>query len=252
MVGLDSAREALRHRLEGLVRLKEQGEPVTGLSSVVLGGSRGSGRRALARVYGRCLAELGVLSTGAVHHLRLSDVPARWPQQAAAYVSAAFSEAEGGLLVAELGPVFTERTAAEQARVVDALAVAAGETSGVPVVLYGDHVPVVDLLRRHTALAGCFSEYLRLPDYSADQLAELALRHFLVHGYDVADAAERELARLFGDTRPADGVRGVHLLVTRIASRAESRTISAADLPVAASAVAVPPREAAGFPAVVT
>ncbi|MGW4995460.1 right-handed parallel beta-helix repeat-containing protein [Streptomyces mirabilis] len=235
MVGIDAVRDALRIRLDGLVQLRHKGEPLTGLANVVFDGAVGSGRRAVARLYARSLAELGLLVTGALHHLPLSGIPARWPDQAVTYVASAFEEADGGLLMLELDAAFAERPAAERTAVINALAKVPREAPGVVLILCGGHPHLVNLLRERTDLASRFAEYLHFTEYTGEQLALLITRHMQCWGYQMGDDVLRALAGLLAAAPPADGARGAHQLAVRIADRARSRTIAATDLPGAAS-----------------
>jgi Holliday junction resolvasome RuvABC ATP-dependent DNA helicase subunit len=234
MVGLDAVRDALLVRVDGLVRLRERGEPVAELSNVVFEGAPGSGRRAVARLYARCLAEAGLLATGALHLLPLSGIPARWPGQAETYLGAFLEEAEGGVLMLELDAAFDRRPAGERTSVIDALAAMAGSAPGVVLVLSGDHPRLMDLLRERTDLAVAFAEYLHFAQYTGDELAELTCRELEARGCEIEEDARRALVALLAEARPGDGARGAHRLAAHIAGTARSRTIGVPDLPALA------------------
>jgi hypothetical protein len=238
LVGLDAVREALRVRLDGLVQLSRRGEPVAGLANVVFDGAQGSGRRSVARLYGRCLAELGLVATGVPCHLPLSAVPARWPDQPRRYLAAVREEAAGGLLVPELDPAFGRRPEAERSAVLDALAEVVGEDDGPVLVLCGSGPPLMSLLRERTDLTGAFAEYLRFAPYTGAQFAELARRHLARLGCDTDDDAMAVLTDTFTASPPPSGAYTVHRLAARTGSRAGSQTITPADLPPSAPAEA--------------
>jgi len=230
MIGLDSVRKAVRARLNGLVKLRQKGESVVGLANVVFEGPVGSGRRTMARLYARCLTEMEFLFSGAVRELPLSSVPARWPEQAHAFVASAVAEAEGGLLLLELDPAFGRRPAEECHAVIDAVASGIGQAHTVAVVLCGSSPHLADLLRDRTDLAEGFAEYLRFGRYTAGQLAELTCRHLARLGCGVDEQVPGALSTLYAVTPPREGAHGAHWLAARIAAGAASPTITVSDL----------------------
>ncbi|MER7752800.1 right-handed parallel beta-helix repeat-containing protein [Kitasatospora sp. NPDC097643] len=226
LTGLTAVRQALAARLDVLV---ERDQGTAGPADVVLEGPPGSGRRALAAAYARSLAGAGLVPLGTLERLPLSAVPARWAEQPRARLADAFREAAGGVLLVEADPLFERRPAAEQAAVVDALAVeAAGrDAHGAVLVLSGRAPYLMDLLVARTDLAGGFAEYLRLPAYSGAELAELTERRLAALGLVVGPEARAVLA----GQDPAHGARGAHLLARRIAGSAGSRTVLPSDVP---------------------
>ncbi|MBC3841043.1 hypothetical protein GXW82_14410 [Streptacidiphilus sp. 4-A2] len=231
MAGLDSARTALRTRLRQLTTLRQAGTAVEGLANVAIQGTPGSGRRALAGVYGRCLAELGLLPTGAVHRLPLSQVPVRWSEQPVFHLAAALREAEGGLLVAELDPLFVQRPAAERGHVLDALARLAPKPHGAVLVVSGSSPHLLDVLTERPELAEAFAEYVELDPYGAEQLALLLDRQLRNSGFRLGDEAAAAAIAMFTARPPARGAYEVHRLAEQLAATARTRTLTPDDLP---------------------
>ncbi|WP_030396827.1 right-handed parallel beta-helix repeat-containing protein [Kitasatospora purpeofusca] len=226
LVGLVPVRQALAARLDALAAA---GQGAAGLADVVLEGTPGSGRRALAAAYARSLAELGLVPLGTLDRLRLSAVPARWAEQPRSPVADAFRRAAGGVLLVEADPLFERRPAVEQAAVVDALAAGAAgrDAHGAALVLSGRAPFLMGLLAARTDLAGFFAEYLPLPPYTGAELAALTVRRLESLGLVVSDEVSAELAGQDGSL----GARGAHLLALRIAGSARARTVTPADLP---------------------
>ncbi|MFJ9564787.1 right-handed parallel beta-helix repeat-containing protein [Streptomyces fuscichromogenes] len=225
LTALTPVTEALAARLDTLVKL---GQGTAGLADVVLEGPPGSGRRAVAAAYGRALAELGVVPSGAFTHVPLSAVPARWPAQPRAFLADVFRRAAGGLLTVTADPAFDSRPEPERHAVVDALAVeaAARDPYGPVLVLCGGAPRLMELLRARTDLAGAFAEYLRLPAWTGTDLAELTRRRLTALGFDVPDDVRGALAA----QDPAHGAYGAHRLADRIAVRAAASALVLADL----------------------
>ncbi|MCS0606294.1 right-handed parallel beta-helix repeat-containing protein [Streptomyces sp. LP11] len=223
--GLGPVTEALAARLATLVEL---GHGTAGLADVVLEGAPGSGRRAVAAAYGRALAELGIVPSGALTHVPLSEVPARWAAQPRSYLADVFRRAAGGLLVVEADLAFESRPDTERDAVLAALAAraAARDPYGAVLVLSGSAPRLMQLLRSHTELAGAFADYLRLPAWTGAGLAELTRRRLTVLGHDVPDAVLAALAA----QDPAHGAYGAHRLADRIAARAGGPVLAVEDL----------------------
>ncbi|MFI9645510.1 right-handed parallel beta-helix repeat-containing protein [Streptomyces sp. NPDC052040] len=232
MTGLDTARAALRTRLEALTGAgAPQGRPVSTQANVVLEGPLGSGRRALARVYGRCLTEAGLLAVGAVHEVRLSALPVRWPEQPAYRLATALEEAEGGLLVLNLDDGFGRRPQAERTAVLDGLARLAGTPGGTVLALCGSPAELRELMRERGEIVHEFAEYLRLDPYTADQAIELMRHQLRGFGFKLSDEAAGVLAASFEASPPHGGAWEAHRLAERLAASSRTRTVSPSDLP---------------------
>ncbi|MFI6444305.1 right-handed parallel beta-helix repeat-containing protein [Kitasatospora sp. NPDC050543] len=244
LTGLDGARQTLRLRLANLAQLRRSGERTGGLANVVLQGPPGSGRRTLARLYGRCLAELGLLSTGATHHVVLSAVPARWAEQPWYPLDAARGEAAGGLLLVDLDPAFERRAPAERAAVLDALtdlAVALRENlHDTALALTGSSPQLIELLGERPALASAFAEYVQLADYTGEQATELVRRRLHSLGFQLDDEAADVLTLRYTERPPPGGAYEIHRLARSVARSARSRTVDIEDLPPDPAAAPAP------------
>ncbi|GAA3760146.1 right-handed parallel beta-helix repeat-containing protein [Streptomyces tremellae] len=230
MTGQDAAREALRTRLDTLVRLTQRKERIAGLANVVLEAPPGTGRRTLARLYARSLAELGLAATGAVHHLPLASLPVRWAEQPRFLFAAAFEEAAGGVLVPEIDPAFDRRSEPERAAVLDALAHVMAAVPETPVVLLGRPPHLMDLMRERIDLAQAFATYLPLDPYTPEELARLTERRLAALGFRLAAETGQALAERFAQGTPGGAAYGAHRLADRLAAVARTRTVGPEDL----------------------
>ncbi|MFD8542567.1 right-handed parallel beta-helix repeat-containing protein [Streptomyces sp. NPDC059649] len=250
MTGLGAARAALHARVERLARTdRQRTQPVSAQAHVILEGPRGSGRRALARNYARCLAELGLLSTGFVHDVPLSAIPVRWAEQPHIRLAAEWTEAQGGLLVLELDDAFGGRPPAERTAVLDAVARIAAEPGGTALALCGTAAPLKDLVRERRDVAKEFAEYVRLDPYTTEQTVDLARRHLSRFGFHLGDDAALVLAASFDASPPSGGAYQAHRLAERLAATARGRTVSAADLPRPPAPPSAPPDHEPADPA---
>ncbi|WKE73209.1 right-handed parallel beta-helix repeat-containing protein [Streptomyces sp. WP-1] len=236
MAGLDAARAALATRVAALAGAgREPGRAVSAQANIVLEGPQGSGRRALARTYARCLTEAGLLTSGTVHEVRLSALPARFPKQPAHRLATALEEAEGGLLVLRLDEALGRRSPAERSAVLDGLARLAGTPCDTVLALCGSPAELRALIGERADIAGEFAEYLRLDPYTVEQAIELVRRRLWAFGFQLADDAAEMLAAAFDASPPPGGAWEAHRLAERLAASARTRTVSATDLPGAAA-----------------
>ncbi|MEY9932108.1 Holliday junction resolvasome RuvABC ATP-dependent DNA helicase subunit/nitrous oxidase accessory protein NosD [Catenulispora sp. GP43] len=230
LAGLDQVREALRARLAGLVRLRDGGQPTTGLANLVLEGRPGSGRGAVARIYAHCLADLGLIRSRAVHEAALSEFPARWAGQPAFFARSVFAEAESGVLLLRLDDAFAASGDQARAAVLEALPRAVADHPGVAVVLAVEPQHAADLLRGRADLLDCFAESLVLADYSPSDLALLSARHLARRGYQIGEAGMTALAECFADTPADTGVPEAFAFAARVADLARSPVLEPEDV----------------------
>jgi Holliday junction resolvasome RuvABC ATP-dependent DNA helicase subunit len=234
MYGLREVRAALLKRTNELVAGSQRGETPAPGANVVLAGEQGSGRRAVATLYAKCLAETGVLRNGAVHRVLLSQVRAGRPEEARAFAAWLFGEADGGVLDLELDAAFAARSEAERGVVWEAVVASAVRNPQTVVVLRGSDARLGEVLRERPDVARCFAEYLRFPAYTAEDLAALMCRRLAARGHAVDDATHTALSGRIEGQMPSDGARGAHRLADRIADRTRTAARSVPE-PAAAS-----------------
>jgi Holliday junction resolvasome RuvABC ATP-dependent DNA helicase subunit len=232
LVGLESVRQSLASRLAALPAVHRGGRPAGVAANLVFAGPDGIGRRAVAALYARALAELGLSATGALHWVPLADFPARWPAQAEEYARSIFREADGGLLLLETGELFEERPADERVRVLTALPGAAGSSPGTALVLSGEPSFLIDALHDTAGLSGCFAEYLTFDEYPADDLTELAVRYLAARGYTAGDSTRAALTEVFAEAPEGTGAWAAHRLADYLAESVASPVITPDDLVV--------------------
>ncbi|MEU3862022.1 right-handed parallel beta-helix repeat-containing protein [Streptomyces sp. NPDC028722] len=232
LVGLDDARRTLQERLAALVTPRGGGEAPAGRANLVFAGPEGSGRDAVAVLYARALAELGLLPTGTVHRAPLSAWPARWPGQAEANVLTAFDEAAGGVLVLELDESFGARTLPERTALVTAVRDMAAVQDDVVLVLSGEPGPLAGFLGTAPGadLAGAFAGRIDFAPYSPGELALLAVRRLTASGLEAGDGMLEALAEHFTRSPAARGAFDAHAFADRLADLAVSRVLRGTDV----------------------
>ena len=241
LIGLDPVREALRRRLTGLAKLKQQGQPTTGLANLVFEGWDGSGRGAVAAVYAQRLVETGLIPSGRLATARLSDFPVLTPEQANTYARYLLGDSAGGALLLRLDEGFFELTLAQRVGVLAALRPAVGAHPDTVVLLAGEPPRIAQILRERPDVAGCFADALTFPDYSAADLGRLAGRWLAARGFEVRPASTERLTAFFASAAPHSGARAAHRLAEQVAAAARSTAIAPGDIPQPAPAPAAAP-----------
>ena len=198
---------------------------------MVFAGQDGSGRRAVAALYGRALAEIGAVAHGAVHWVPLSAFPVRWPGQAEIFAAATLEEAAGGLLLLEADHEFGQWPAPPRDAVLAALPAGVANAPGMSVVLSGESAQLGRDLAAHPQLAACFAERIQFGGYSAAELAGLAARYLTARGFSVEDGTAEALAECFRSAPPGVGAWDAHLLAAYLADEIGSHAVQAADVP---------------------
>jgi Holliday junction resolvasome RuvABC ATP-dependent DNA helicase subunit len=226
LVGQEQVKDALLARLTGMLALHQRRQPLTGLANLVFDGPEASGRRTVARLFARSLAELGLLKSGVTTELPLSAIPCRFDGQAQIRLRAAVRAAATGALLIDIDPPFLRRSDAEQARVVAAVREVLGAAQDTVLLLTGQHQYISGLLGGRTELAGRFAEHLRFADYPPADLAELVVRWWTERGWQVGDGVAAAIAA----RPPAGRVREAHDFAATIAARTTSTTVTLSDL----------------------
>lgn len=235
LVGLDSVRRAVSARLTDLVRLRVSGQPFTVETNMAFAGRDGSGRRAVAELYARALAELGFLRTGALDWVPLTDFPARRPGQADRYADWLLTRSSGGLLLLEADDIFGQWPEDRRTRVLAALPGAVRRFPGAAIVFSGQPGLLSAAFRDDPGLAECFPTHVQFEPYAPADLAELTIRRLSACGCTVGDGARAALTGYFGHEQAtavgdAAGVWDAHRLAVYLGEVVPGPEITPADV----------------------
>ncbi|HEY6494975.1 MAG TPA: right-handed parallel beta-helix repeat-containing protein [Trebonia sp.] len=239
LVGLAEVRTMLTDHLAGVARLLADGEFADGRANLVFGGANGAGRRSVALLYARALAEIGQCSTGSMQWAPLSDTPARWDGQAGTHAEALLADAAGGLLLLEADDAFWERPEAELGRVLGELPGAIDRHPRTPLVLSGPAAELERMLTGQPELAVRFAAYLPFPGYSAADLTELTCLRLEARGCTVGADAVAALHEVFSGQDEA-GAWHANRVAAYLAASAALPQITRDDVDLMISQVAEP------------
>ncbi|MFF2080704.1 right-handed parallel beta-helix repeat-containing protein [Kitasatospora sp. NPDC058162] len=219
---------------------------------LVFTGAPGTGKTTVARLYGEILASLGVLQRGHLVEVARVDLVGEHIGSTAIRTAAAFDRARGGVLFIDeayaLAPEDGARDFGREA--IDTLVkLMEDHRDEVVVIVAGYTAEMERFLSANPGVSSRFSRTVTFPDYSADELLEIARAQCAEHEYALAEAAEGALldhfARLergpnFGNGRTARQVfeTMVERHAVRVAALADPSTeelqlLVPADLPTA-------------------
>ncbi|MFH9353717.1 right-handed parallel beta-helix repeat-containing protein [Kitasatospora sp. NPDC017646] len=217
---------------------------------LVFTGAPGTGKTTVARLYGEILASLGVLQRGHLVEVARVDLVGEHIGSTAIRTAAAFDRARGGVLFIDeayaLAPEDGARDFGREA--IDTLVkLMEDHRDEVVVIVAGYTAEMERFLSANPGVSSRFSRTITFPDYTADELLEIARAQCAEHEYALSETAEGALlehfARLergpnFGNGRTARQVfeTMVERHAVRVAALADPSTeelqlLVSADLP---------------------
>ncbi|MFF0151917.1 AAA family ATPase [Micromonospora sp. NPDC005203] len=193
MIGLAAVKREVR-TLVHLIRVGDQRRranlPVLPLSRhLVFTGPPGTGKTTVARIYGRLLAHLGVLSKGQVVEVARVDLVGAYLGSTALKTSAVFERALGGVLFVDEAYTLARQFGANSdlgLEAIDTLVKLIEDyRDQVVVIVAGYPAEMEGFLAANPGLASRFTKTIEFVDYSPDELLAIVSGLAGQHGYDL-------------------------------------------------------------------
>ncbi|MFI6763802.1 right-handed parallel beta-helix repeat-containing protein [Micromonospora sp. NPDC050417] len=207
LVGLAGVKHEVA-TLVGLHRVSQRraaaGLPAPPMSRhMVFAGAPGTGKTTVARLYGRILAALGVLSTGQMVEVARADLVAEHIGGTAVKTTEKFNEARGGVLFLDeaytLSPVDGGGGGHDFGReAIDTLVkLMEDHRDEIVVIVAGYSVQMRQFLDSNPGLASRFSKSVEFESYSTEELVTIVERMCSTHHYSLEYDTRLALTRLF-------------------------------------------------------
>nr|WSX47980.1 right-handed parallel beta-helix repeat-containing protein [Streptomyces sp. NBC_00974] len=258
MIGLSAAKEQVQdlvNLIKQVNRRREAGLATATISHhLVFAGAPGTGKTTVARLYGKLLAELGVLPGGQLVEVARADLVGRFVGHTAQLTKEAFDRARGGVLFIDEAYTLTPRGGSGsdfgQEAVDTLMKLMEDHRDEVAVIVAGYSDEMEGFLASNPGLASRFSRQVLFEHYSDGELVEIVTKQAQAAGYVLAPDTTAALLGLFA-AAPRDRTFGngrfarqtLESMITRQAGRlsrlevddlSEISLLLPSDLPVGA------------------
>ncbi|GAA1395029.1 hypothetical protein GCM10009639_29760 [Kitasatospora putterlickiae] len=215
LVGLPAAKEQVEdlvNLIRQVRRREEAGLPTATISHhLVFAGPPGTGKTTVARLYGRLLAELGVLPGGQLIETARADLVGRYVGHTAQLTKEAFDRARGGVLFVDEAYTLTPRHGGGndfgQEAVDTLMKLMEDHRDEVVVIVAGYEDEMRHFLSSNPGLASRFSRQIDFGHYTDSELVTIVRNHAVSAGYECAPKTLAALEGLFA-TVPRDRTFG--------------------------------------------
>ncbi|MFE1317499.1 right-handed parallel beta-helix repeat-containing protein [Kitasatospora phosalacinea] len=200
LVGLATVKQEVRTLIDlisvGRARQRAGLKAPSPRRHLVFTGAPGTGKTTVARLYGEILASLGVLQRGHLVEVARLDLVGEHVGSTAIRTAAAFDRSRGGVLFIDeayaLAPEDAGRDFGREA--IDTLVkLMEDHRDEVVVIVAGYTAEMERFLAANPGLSSRFSRTVTFPDYTADELLDIARAQAAEHEYRLADATEAAL-----------------------------------------------------------
>ncbi len=204
LVGLENVKHevtTLVSRNEMAQRRAEMGLPTPTTSRhLVFGGPPGTGKTTVARLYGRILADLGVLRRGHVVEVARADLVSQYVGGTAIKTTEVFDQARGGVLfIDEAYTLVAQETGGGSGRdfgreAIDTLVkLMEDHRDDVVVIAAGYTDEMARFLEANPGMASRFSRTVEFPNYTSDALVTIVRRLCAASHYELPPDTEEAL-----------------------------------------------------------
>ena len=222
LVGMDEAKAQL-NEIEALIYVQQQRQQL-GLKTApvqlhaILTGNSGTGKTTFAERYAQLLKRTGYLKRGHVKVVSRADLVSGYVGQTAQKTKAAIRDALGGVLLIDEayslngGPNDYGREAIDT--LVDEMP---KHGENLVVVLAGYEAPMQRLIESNPGLSSRMKRRIHFPDYSTEELRDIAVRYAEQFGYVLDDAAKEAIIERIQATSHANARTALSMIDEAIA-----------------------------------
>ena len=230
VIGMDDVKNALR-ALASSVRIQQMRKNMglEGNSSFtnhfIFAGNPGTGKTTMARMIGEILHDLGVISSTNLVEVSRNDLVAEYVGQTAPKTTEVFKRAAGGVLfIDEAYTLYSSSGSNDFGKeALNTLLKLIEDDRNTVVILAGYEENMKQLLQMNPGLNSRFPDWIYFPDYSADELVEIADIQLKSRAYEMSADAKKILKEIMQmrkekaakENRHLDNARGVRNIIEK-------------------------------------
>ncbi len=212
IVGLANVKEymtSLQAHVKVQQRRKEQGMKVSEVSKhMIFAGNPGTGKTTIARLLARYMKAIGVLSQGQLVEVTRADLVAQYVGQTAPLTMSVIRSAMGGVLfIDEAYALYRGKDDSFGLEAIDTLVKAMEDyRDDLIVILAGYKKEMSTFLEANSGLKSRFPNVIEFPDYTGDELYQIAKLQAEGKGYHLAEDVQEPLTAYFTSVQATDAV----------------------------------------------
>lgn len=207
IIGLQEVKEyitSLQAHMALNARRKEQGLKVAEVSKhMIFTGNPGTGKTTIARLLSRYMKAIGALSKGQLVEVSRGDLVAQYVGQTAPLTMSVIKSALGGVLfIDEAYSLYRGKDDSFGLEAIDTLVKAMEDNrDNLIVILAGYKREMADFLEANSGLKSRFPNVIFFPDYTGEELLEIARLQAESKGYTIEKKAEAPLLAYFTEVQ---------------------------------------------------
>jgi SpoVK/Ycf46/Vps4 family AAA+-type ATPase len=196
IVGLDSVKSFIRTQYQMLIAEEKRRKAgiqtdTTQTLNMIFTGNPGTGKTTVARLMASMFREMGVLKSGHLVETDREGLVAEYVGQTAKKTEEVFRSALGGVLFIDEAYALNDGGSGFGKEAIDTLVKLMEDYRGeIAVILAGYKKEMAEFLKTNSGLQSRFPLQIEFPDYSADELYQIALKMIDAKGFRIVEEAK--------------------------------------------------------------
>lgn len=199
IIGLDNVKEFVRTQYKLLIAQQKRQRAgievdITQSLNMIFSGNPGTGKTTVARLMANMFKEMGLLKSGHLVETDRAGLVAEYVGQTAKKTEEVFRSALGGVLFIDEAYALAGDGGSFGQEAIDTLVKLIEDHRGeLVVILAGYHQEMKEFLKTNSGLQSRFPLQIEFPDYTAEELYQIALKMLAAKGFRLAAGADQLL-----------------------------------------------------------